>query len=96
MIHDRRGVLIHLFSVYDTPLVISGIRSLIMSIDPKVIAAISSAVGLYMQAEQEQFLAQQSERPRLQPPAFMSSPFALAGRQAAMNVRWVWQMRLPR
>jgi len=26
----------------------------------------------------------------------MSSPFALAGRQAAMDIRWTWQMRLTR
>ena len=85
---------IYVFSVHDMPFVSPGIRSLIMSIDPKVIAAISSAVGLYMQAEQEQFLAQQLERQ--QQPALMSSPYALAGRQATMNARWAWQMRLPR
>ncbi len=66
-----------------------------MSVDPKVIAAISSAVGFYVQAEQEALLAQQLVRPA-QPPLVMSSPFALAGRQAAMNIRWTWQMRLPR
>ncbi|MGO9414672.1 MAG: hypothetical protein ACLP51_05965 [Syntrophobacteraceae bacterium] len=66
-----------------------------MNVDPKVVAAISSAVGLYLQAEQEALAAQgQSRRP--QPPAAMSSAFALAGRQAAMNIRWAWQMRLPR
>ena len=32
-----------------------------MSVDPKVIAAISSAVGFYLQAEQEALLAQQIE-----------------------------------
>jgi hypothetical protein len=66
-----------------------------MSVDPKVIAAISSAVGFYVQAEQEALLAQQLGRPP-QPPLVMSSPFALAGRQAAMNIRWTWQMRLSR
>ncbi len=66
-----------------------------MSLDPKVIAAISSAVGFYLQAEQEALPAQILSRPA-QPPVVMSSPFALAGRQAAMNVRWTWQMRLAR
>ena len=66
-----------------------------MSVDPKVIAAISCAVGFYLQAEQEALPAQQLSRPA-QAPVVMSSPFALAGRQAAMNIRWIWQMRLTR
>ncbi len=64
-----------------------------MNVDPKVIAAISSAVGFYLQAEQETLLAMQQQRASAQP-AVMSSPFAVAGRQAAMDVRWAWQMRL--
>jgi hypothetical protein len=73
-----------------------------MSIDPKVIAAISSAVGFCLQAEQEALQAQQLSQPAqqlsqpAQAPVVMSSPFALAGRQAAMNIRWTWQMRLTR
>jgi len=67
-----------------------------MSVDPKVIAAISSAVGLYLQAEQEAPQAQQELSRLEKPPAVMTSPFALAGRQAAMNARWIWQMRLTR
>jgi len=66
-----------------------------MSVDPKVIAAVSSAVGFYLQAEQEALPALQLSRPA-QAPVVMSSPFALAGRQAAMNIRWTWQMRLSR
>ncbi len=67
-----------------------------MNVDAKVVAAISSAVGLYMQAEQEALAARtQSFRQPLSAPA-ASSSFALAGRQAAMNIRWTWQMRLPR
>jgi hypothetical protein len=66
-----------------------------MSVDPKVIAAVSSAVGFYLQAEQESLHAQQLSRPA-PAPVVMSSPFALAGRQAAMNIRWTWQMRLSR
>jgi len=67
-----------------------------MNVDPKVIAAISSAVGYYLQAEQEALLAMQQLSRPAQPPFAMSSPFALAGRSAAMDVRWAWQMRLPR
>lgn len=66
-----------------------------MSVDPKVIAAISSAIGYYLQAEQEALLAMQQQRASA-PPYPMRSPFAIAGRQAAMDVRWAWQMRLPR
>ncbi len=65
-----------------------------MNVDPKVIAAISSAIGYYMQAEQEALALQQMSRPAQ--PVVMSSPFALSGRAAAMDVRWAWQMRLPR
>ena len=66
-----------------------------MSADPKVIAAITSAVGFYLQAEQESLPAQPLSTPA-RAPVVTSSPFALAGRQAAMNIRWTWQMRLPR
>jgi len=66
-----------------------------MNVDPKVIAAISSAVGYYLQAEQEALYAmQQQSRPAQ--PVIMSTPFAIAGRQSAMDIRWTWQMRLPR
>jgi hypothetical protein len=67
-----------------------------MNVDPKVIAAVSSAVGLYLQAEQEALLAQGHLATRPRPPVAMSSAYAMAGRQAAMNIRWTWQMRLPR
>ncbi len=66
-----------------------------MNVEPKVIAAISSAIGYYMQAEQEAMLALQAQR-RPAMPVAMSSPFSIAGRQAAMEVRWAWQMRIPR
>ncbi|MDR3568307.1 MAG: hypothetical protein P4L43_09795 [Syntrophobacteraceae bacterium] len=67
-----------------------------MNVDSKVVAAISSAVGLYLQAEQEALASQGQSISRPVPRGAMSSPFALAGRQAAMNTRWTWQMRLPR
>ena len=67
-----------------------------MNVDSKVVAAISTAVGLYLQAEQEALLARGQATSPPRPPVVMSSSFALAGRQAAMNTRWTWQMRLPR
>ncbi len=66
-----------------------------MNVEPKVIAAISSAIGYYLQAEQEAVMAQQLSR-SAQPPLVVTSPFAIAGRQASMDVRWAWQMRIPR
>lgn len=67
-----------------------------MNVDPKVIAAISSAVGYYLQAEQEALFAMQQQQQRAQAPVAFSSPYAMAGRQSAMDVRWAWQMRMPR
>ncbi|HYA42694.1 MAG TPA: hypothetical protein VEF34_15430 [Syntrophobacteraceae bacterium] len=67
-----------------------------MSVSPKLIAAISAAVGYYLQDEQKAPGAQQPQRRRAPPPEVVSSPFALAGRQAAMDIRWMWQMRVPR
>ncbi len=46
-----------------------------MNVDPKVIAAISSAVGYYLQAEQEALALQQMSRPAQ--PVVMSSPFCI-------------------
>jgi hypothetical protein len=66
-----------------------------MNVDKKVIAAISSAVGMYLQAEQESLAALQRQQ-AAGPPRPTYSPFMLAGRQAAMDVRWAWQMRMPR
>ncbi len=67
-----------------------------MNVDPKVVAAISSAVGLYLQAEQEALTSRGQLSSRPAPPAALNNSYALAGRQAAMNIRWTWQMRLPR
>jgi hypothetical protein len=68
-----------------------------MELKKNVVAAVASALGLYIQAEQEAAalpaLQQEAlaERPR-QP----YIPYAMAGRQAAMEARWMWQMRLVR
>jgi hypothetical protein len=66
-----------------------------MDLKRNVVAAIGSAIGFYLQAEQEALVALQqkklAETPR---PAY--SPYAMAGRMAAMDARWMWQMRLIR
>lgn len=68
-----------------------------MNVEAKVLAAISSAIGYYLQAEQETLAASiQTAAQPLQQPFATVSPFGMAGRQAAMDVRWTWQMRLVR
>jgi len=66
-----------------------------MSINKKVVAAISTAIGYYIQAEQEA-LALQQKKLAERPPQPYSSPYAMAGRAASMEARWMWQMRLAR
>jgi len=69
-----------------------------MEVKENVVAAISAALQFYMQAEQEAAMAAMPaarqgmpEGPR---PAY--SPWAMAGRQASMEMRRMWQMRLVR
>lgn len=57
----------------------------------KVIAAITSAVYAYMAEQQAQL-----ERQKVQLPAQQYSPWAMAGRAAAMEMRRSWQLRLVR
>jgi hypothetical protein len=59
----------------------------------KVVAAITTALHLYMEAEQ-QVAAAQRQAPAIPRPVY--SPWAIAGRQAAMDMRCLWQMRLVR
>ena len=66
-----------------------------MNVDKKVIAAVSTAVEMVLMAEQEAMAAMQQQA-AAGPPRPAYSPYLLAGRQAAMEVRWAWQMRLPR
>lgn len=67
-----------------------------MELKKNVVAAIASAMGLYFQMEEEAAaLALQQKRLAEQPrPQYI--PYAMAGRQASMEVRWMWQMRLPK
>lgn len=66
-----------------------------MSVDKKVAAAIASAVGFYIQAEQEALLALQQKK-LAERPSQPYSAWTMAGRTAAMDARWMWQMRLVR
>jgi len=68
----------------------------------KKIAAISAGIAYYLQEEQEAAQLMQQEQPQAQPqvqaqprPAFpVNSPWAMAGRQAIMERRYMWQFRL--
>jgi len=66
-----------------------------MQVKKNVVAAISAALQLYMQAEQQPFVAfeERVEVPTLGP-AF--NAWAMSGRQTAMDMRRLWQMRLVR
>lgn len=66
-----------------------------MQVEKKVVAAIASALGYYLQAEDEALLALQQQR-AAQAPRQLFNPYSMAGRAAAMEVRWTWQMRLAR
>jgi hypothetical protein len=67
------------------------------NVDKKVVAAIAGALGLYFQEEQRAAAAMQQMQPApAPPPAPAQSPWAMAGRQASMEMRRMWQMRLVR
>ncbi len=66
-----------------------------MELKKNVVAAITTAVQLYMMAEQPVSVVE--EAPRLvEAPRPATSPWALSGRQSAMDMRRLWQMRLVR
>ncbi len=65
-----------------------------MELNKKVIVAIASAIGSYIQDEEAAWALQEKSLAQRPPQAF--SPYAMAGRLAAMNARWTWQMRLVR
>lgn len=67
-----------------------------MELKKNVVAAIASALGLYLQAEQEALMAAQQQKKLAETPRQPYSPWAMAGRAAAMDARWMWQMRLVR
>jgi hypothetical protein len=61
-----------------------------------VIAAISAAVQLYLEGEQQPAISAEVQKAIEQPPRAPFSPWALSGRQATMDMRRLWQMRLVR
>lgn len=70
-----------------------------MELKGNVIAAVTTAVQLYMQtiqAEQQASMAiePQAEAPAVPRPAY--SAWAISGRQSSMEMRRFWQMRLVR
>jgi hypothetical protein len=66
-----------------------------MEMQKKVVTAIATAVHLYLQAQQQ--MAAAAEEQRIAPtPGPGYSPWPIAGRQAAMEMRRLWQMRLVR
>lgn len=65
-----------------------------MELNKKVIVAIASAIGSYIQDEEAAWALQEKSLAQRPPQAY--SPYAMAGRLASMNARWTWQMRLVR
>jgi hypothetical protein len=66
-----------------------------MEMKKSVVAAITTAVQLYMMSESQVVVVEESVRP-VAPPRPSLSPWALSGRQTAMDMRRLWQMRLVR
>jgi hypothetical protein len=66
-----------------------------MELKKNVVAAITTAVQLYMMAEQPASVVEQASRP-VEAPRPSISPWAISGRQSAMDMRRLWQMRLVR
>lgn len=71
-----------------------------MKVEPKVVAAIMGAINMYIRAEKAVVAEERAPGPpapgvteKLIP---LSSPWVIAGRQAAMEMRRLWQMRLVR
>jgi hypothetical protein len=63
------------------------------TIDPKVMAAISAAVGAYLEEEAAAMAAQAAAAPAA-PPFATVNLWAIAGRMDSMLQRRSWQMRM--
>jgi len=61
----------------------------------RVVCAIAAAVQMFMQSDQ-QIAAPMEEASTYKPPGPAYSPWLVGGRQAAMEFRRLWQMRLAR
>ena len=60
----------------------------------EIVAAISAAVALYIQAQAEEAMAMAELRRRPSIPYAIPGPWVIAGRQSAMEMRRCLQMRL--
>jgi len=67
-----------------------------MTVNKKIIAAITAAVGEFLAGEQAMPVAGVEERRPERLPGPVFSPWALAGRQSMMDMRRFLQMRLVR
>jgi hypothetical protein len=61
-----------------------------------VVAAITTAVQLYMAAEQPAPMAVREAPRPVEAPRQALSAWAISGRQSAMDMRRLWQLRLAR
>lgn len=66
-----------------------------MEVKKNVLSAIAASVHLYMQAQQ-QVVAPFEDQQSIRSPGTAHSPWLIAGRQSAMDMRRLWQMRLVR
>ena len=66
-----------------------------MELNKSRVAAISAAIQLYFEGAQPEAAPFEVQKPP-EPPRAPFSPWALSGRQAAMDMRRLWQMRLVR
>jgi hypothetical protein len=66
-----------------------------MQMKNSVVSAIAAAVQIYIEAQQQD-TAPAVETRTYQPPGPSFSPWLIGGRQAAMELRRMWQMRLAR
>ena len=66
-----------------------------MEMKNRVVSAIAAAVQMYIETQQQE-AAPAAEARSYQLPAPSPSPWLIGGRQAAMELRRMWQMRLAR
>jgi len=66
-----------------------------MEMKKSVVSAIAAAVHMYIETQQQDIAPVAETRP-YQPPAPSYSPWLIGGRQAAMELRRMCQMRLAR